>query len=157
MPPAAACRPRPRCHRRRRPRASPGVQAPRTGDGPAPMSGVDRTFVALDTATGHVNGAGFHPGQGVYYAPAGRRPRVAMVATHYAVDYSEHYLAEPMARRGIGFLGWNTRYRNNESTFLLEHALVDVDAGVRWLREEAGAEVVVLLGNCGGGSLMAAY
>ena len=43
------------------------------------------------------------------------------------------------AARGMGFLGWNTRFRNNESWFLLEHALVDVGAGVRWLREEAGS------------------
>ena len=65
--------------------------------------------------------------------------------------------AEPLAERGIGFLGWNTRYRGNEAFFLLEHALVDIGAGVRWLREEAGVETVVILGNSGGGSLMGAY
>jgi pimeloyl-ACP methyl ester carboxylesterase len=62
-----------------------------------------------------------------------------------------------LARRGIGLLGWNTRYRGNEPFFLLEHALVDIGAGVRWLREEAGVETVVILGNSGGGSLMGAY
>jgi pimeloyl-ACP methyl ester carboxylesterase len=82
---------------------------------------------------------------------------VACIATHYNVDFSEHYLAEPLAERGIGFLGWNTRYRGNEAFFLLEHALIDIGAGVRWLRDEAGADVVVIVGNSGGGSLMGAY
>ena len=41
--------------------------------------------------------------------------------------------------------------------FLLEYALIDIGAGVDWLKTEAGADVVVLLGNSGGGSLMAAY
>ena len=80
-----------------------------------------------------------------------------MIATHYNVDFSEHYLGGPMAARGYGFLGWNTRFRGAEPFFLLEHALVDIGAGVRWLRQEAGVETVVLLGNSGGGSLMAAY
>jgi hypothetical protein len=80
-----------------------------------------------------------------------------VIASHYNVDFSEHYLGELLARRGMGFLGWNTRYRGNDSWFLLEHALVDIGAGVRWLREEARVDTVVLLGNCGGGSLMAAY
>ena len=34
-----------------------------------------------------------------------------MIATHYQIDFSEHYLADYMATRGIGFLGWNTRFR----------------------------------------------
>ena len=40
---------------------------------------------------------------------------------------------------------------------MLEQALVDIGVGLRWLREEAGAERVVILGNFGGGSLMGAY
>ena len=80
-----------------------------------------------------------------------------MIATHYQIDFSEHYLADYMATRGIGFLGWNTRFRGFESNFLLDHALVDIGVGVRWLREVQGVDTVVLLGNSGGGSLMAAY
>ncbi len=80
-----------------------------------------------------------------------------MIAAHYQIDFSEHYLADYMATRGIGFLGWNTRFRGFESSFMLDHALVDLGVGVRWLREVQGVETVVLLGNSGGGSLMAAY
>lgn len=93
----------------------------------------------------------------MYHRPRGSRPRVAVIATHYNVDFSEHYLADLCAKRGVGFLGWNTRFRGAEPYFLLDHALAEIAVGVRWLREEAGAENVVLLGNSGGGSLMAAY
>jgi pimeloyl-ACP methyl ester carboxylesterase len=116
-----------------------------------------REFVGLGSPTGARAGAGGHPCQGLYWSPAGARPKVAVVATHYNVDFAEHYLAPFFAERGIGFLGWNTRFRGAEDLFLLEHALIDIGVGVRWLREMAGVETVVLLGNSGGGSLMAAY
>jgi pimeloyl-ACP methyl ester carboxylesterase len=118
---------------------------------------VERAFVALDSPTSRQNPVGYHGCQGVYVTPRGERPRTALIATHYNVDFSEHYLGPYMAALGHGFLGWNTRFRGAEPYFLLEHALVDIGAGVRWLREEAGVETVVLLGNSGGGSLMAAY
>ena len=79
-----------------------------------------------------------------------------MIATHYNVDFSEHYLGPLMAARGIDFLGWNTRYRGNEAFFVLEHALIDIGVGVDFLRER-GYERIVILGNSGGGSLMGAY
>ncbi len=97
------------------------------------------------------------PCQGLYFEPGDAPAKVALIATHYNVDFSEHYLGEYMAARGYGFLGWNTRFRGLEHFFLLEHALIDIGEGVRWLREVAGVEQVVLLGNSGGGSLMAAY
>ena len=121
------------------------------------MHSTKREFVSLVSPTSARNGAGFNPCQGLYHAPAGTRPKTAFIASHYNVDFSEHYLGEYLARRGYGFLGWNTRFRGNETFFMLEHALIDIGAGVRWLREEAGVERVVLLGNSGGGSLMAAY
>ncbi|MGB3230592.1 MAG: alpha/beta hydrolase [Mycobacterium sp.] len=119
--------------------------------------GVAREFVGLDSTTARQAGSGGHPCQGLYHRGLGRKPKVAMIASHYQIDFSEHYLAEYLANRGIGFLGWNTRFRGFESSFLLDHALVDIGVGVRWLREAQGIETVILLGNSGGGSLMAAY
>lgn len=80
-----------------------------------------------------------------------------MIASHLSTDFSEHFLAEYLAARGVGFLGWNTRYRGNERCFLVDRAVSDIGVGVRWMREVAGIETIVLLGNSGGGSLMAAY
>ena len=120
-------------------------------------AGVVREFVGLPSPTAGRAAAGGHPCQGLYHRGVGRKPKVAMIATHYQIDFSEHYLADYMATRGIGFLGWNTRFRGFESSFLLDHALVDIGVGVRWLREVQGVDTVVLLGNSGGGSLMAAY
>lgn len=121
------------------------------------MVRTEREWVALSSPTAARAGHGSHPCQGLYHRAAGVVPTVACIATHYNVDFAEHYLAELLAERGIGFLGWNTRYRGNEPYFLLEHALVDIGEGVRWLREAAGVETVAVLGNSGGGSLMAAY
>ena len=121
------------------------------------MTTIERRFVSLPSPTSTRNGAGYMPTQGLYHHPAGRRPRTAVIATHYNVDFSEHYMGELMAARGYGFLGWNTRFRGIEHYFTLDHALIDIGVGVRWLREEAGVDNVVLLGNSGGGSLMAAY
>jgi pimeloyl-ACP methyl ester carboxylesterase len=116
-----------------------------------------REFVGLPSPVVGRAGAGGHPCQGIYHRPAGASPPVTFIATHYNVDFSEHYLASYLAERGFGFLGWNTRFRGNEAHFLLDHALAEIGVGVRWLREEAGAEKIVLLGNSGGGSLMSAY
>ena len=102
--------------------------------------GVTREFVGLTSATARRAGAGGHPCQGLYHRGVGRKPKVAIIATHYQIDFSEHYLADYIATRGIGFLGWNTRYRGFESSFLLDHALVDIGVGVRWLREVQGVE-----------------
>jgi pimeloyl-ACP methyl ester carboxylesterase len=118
---------------------------------------VQREFVARGSATGQVNPVGYHPCQGLYHTPAGKRPKTAFIATHYNVDFSEHYLGPLMAERGFGFLGWNTRYRGAEAWFVLEHALIDIASGVAWLREAAGVENVIILGNSGGASLMGAY
>ncbi len=120
-------------------------------------AGVSAEFVGRVSPTAPRVGAGGHPCQGLYWTARGERPRTALIATHYNVDFAEHYSAPYFAARGFGFLGWNTRYRGAEDQFILEHALIDIGVGVRWLREEAGIERVVILGNSGGGSLMGAY
>jgi acetyl esterase/lipase len=121
------------------------------------MAEIVREFVGLPSPVAGRSGPGGHPCQGLYHRPRGARPGTAFIATHYNVDFAEHYLASYLAERGFGFLGWNTRFRGNEASFLLDHALAEIGVGVRWLREQAGAERIALLGNSGGGSLMAAY
>jgi hypothetical protein len=121
------------------------------------LARVDRQFVSFASVTAPRAGAGGNPCQGLYWTPKGKAPRVALIATHYNVDFAEHYAAPYFAARGFGFLGWNTRFRGAEDMFLLEHALIDIGAGINWLKQEAGAETVVILGNSGGGSLMGAY
>lgn len=121
------------------------------------LDGIEAQFLGFPSPTAPRIMAGGHPCQGLYWTQKGRRPKVAFIATHYNVDFSEHYLAPYLAQHGFGFLGWNTRYRGFEDMFLLEHAVIDIGVGVRWLKEKAGVETVVILGNSGGGSLMGAY
>lgn len=83
--------------------------------GRAATPGVIREFVGLPSRTAGRAAAGGHPCQGLYHHSVGRKPKVALIAAHYQIDFSEHYLAEYMAIRGIGFLGWNTRFRGFES------------------------------------------
>lgn len=121
------------------------------------MTSIDMQFVGLPSPVVGRAGAGGHPCQGIWHSPSGRRPRVGFIATHYNIDFSEQYLASYLAERGFGFLGWNTRFRGNERTFLLDHAVAEIGVGVSWMRDVAGVETVVILGNSGGGSLMGAY
>ena len=121
------------------------------------MTAIDRAFVGLASPVVGRAGAGGHPCQGIWHTPAGQRPTVGFIATHYNVDFSEHYLAAYLAERGFGFLGWNTRFRGNERSFLLDHAVAEIGVGVKWMKEHAGVDTVVILGNSGGGSLMGAY
>lgn len=121
------------------------------------LARVEARFLGFPSPTAPRIMAGGHPCQGLYWTPKGQRPKAAFIATHYNVDFSEHYIAPYFADRGFGFLGWNTRYRGFEDQFLLEHAVVDIGVGVRWLREQAGVETVIILGNSGGGSLMGVY
>lgn len=118
---------------------------------------MSRQFVSAVSPNQGRAGAGGRPCQGVWHTPDGGKPRAAIIATHYDIDFSEHYLADYMAERGFGFLGWNTRYRGLGTFFVLENALVDIGVGISWIREEAGIETVVILGNSGGASLMGAY
>jgi pimeloyl-ACP methyl ester carboxylesterase len=120
------------------------------------VSTIEQEFIGVASPALGRAGAGGHPCQGIYYTPSGRSPRTAFIAAHYNVDFSEHYMATRMAARGYGFLGWNTRFRGAEHLFTLDHALVEIGVGVQLLRDR-GVEKVVLLGNSGGGSLMAAY
>jgi pimeloyl-ACP methyl ester carboxylesterase len=85
------------------------------------------------------------------------KPRVGVVVIHPRIDFHHHYTVPRLVAAGFGVLAANTRHVNNDLVAEHEEMVLDVEACVRWLREKAGVERVVLLGNSGGGSLLAFY
>jgi len=70
--------------------------------------------------------------------------RTAAIVIHPTSNFMGHYLLQPLARRGIAMLGLNTRYAGNDAVLLLEQALQDLGAGVKWLHGQ-GFERVLLI------------
>lgn len=80
----------------------------------------------------------------------------AVVIVHPSSNFLGHYALERLAARGVTAVGMNTRYLGNDSALLVENCVLDVGAGVRYLRD-AGFEHIVLMGNSGGGGLISLY
>lgn len=90
------------------------------------------------------------------HRPADGNTRVAVLIVHPSSNFLGHYALEKLAARGVTAVGMNTRYIGNDAALITENCVLDVGAGVRYLRER-GFEKIVLMGNSGGGGLVTLY
>ncbi|MGE4239428.1 hypothetical protein [Ramlibacter sp.] len=96
--------------------------------------------------------------RGLHWTPRNNpRPKVAVIAAHPRVDFSQHYAFPALLRAGYACVGANLRSLNNDLNCVHEQLLIDLAAYVNWLRNDCGVEKVVWLGNSGGGSLGCFY
>ena len=118
-------------------------------------------FAEIDPAVRQINvqlyAADGGKSRGILYAPTGREPRSVIIMAHPRAEFGQHYSIPYWVEAGFAAFAQNTRYLNNDATMLHENLLLDLAAGMRYLREERGFEHVVMLGNSGGGSLFAYY
>jgi hypothetical protein len=92
----------------------------------------------------------------IYGALAGpRRGRIGAIVIHPTSNFMDHFLMPSFAGRDIGLLGLNTRYVGNDSVLIMERAIQDLGAGVKFMRDRF--ETVFLVGYSGGAALTAFY
>jgi pimeloyl-ACP methyl ester carboxylesterase len=103
--------------------------------------------VALEAADGGLS-------SGILYTTG--RHRTVVCFMHPKADMSRHYAIPALVEAGYAAFGQNSRWLNNDELCVHENLLLDVAAGVRFLRARGFANIVVC-GNSGGGSLYAFY
>jgi pimeloyl-ACP methyl ester carboxylesterase len=91
----------------------------------------------------------------LYWSPA-KRPKTVVVSMHPSSDNQRHFVLRPAAEHGYAGFGLAGRHTGKDAA-IHEEVLLDLAAGIKWLKEERGFTQVVLVGHSGGGSLMAYY
>ena len=94
--------------------------------------------------------------RGAFFRPEGGTARVGVHLMHPRADSSASYVIGPLVAVGCAVLARSSRSPNNDTMVTQEQLLLDVAAGVTFLRE-AGCHHVILLGLSSGASVAAFY
>lgn len=97
------------------------------------------------------------PSMGIYYRPAGKRPKTAFLIAHPRANSMQHFMAARLAAGGYGVLAQAARWVNNETNAIQEQTLLDVAAGMQHCKQNFGVERFISVGHSGGGGLFAFY
>jgi len=108
---------------------------------------VQREPVTLEAADGGLS-------SGILHTKG--RQKTVVCFMHPQADMSRHYAIPALVAAGYAAFGQNSRCLNNDALCIHEMLLLDVAAGVRFLRDR-GFDKIILCGNSGGGSLYAFY
>src|SRR5579885_656255 len=118
-------------------------------------------FADIDPATPHrvvqLYAQDLGKSRGILWLPKKGKPKTCVIMSHPRADFGHHYSIPFWVEAGYAAFALNTRYLNNDAMMLHENMLLDLAAGINYLREAEGSEPIVLLGNSGGGSLFSYY
>ncbi len=84
------------------------------------------------------------------------KPTAAIMVAHPTTDWRNHFLLKLLAERGIGALGYATRFSTREAELILEETLLDTAASVEFLHSK-GYRSVLGMGSSGGAEIFAGY
>lgn len=93
---------------------------------------------------------------GVLGRPANGTPKTAALIMHPTSNYMGHYFVGPLAAMNVPCLALNSRYAGNDALLQMERVILDLGAGIRYLRSR-GYQKIILIGSSGGGALAAFY
>jgi hypothetical protein len=94
---------------------------------------------------------------GAVYHPAGAAPHVGFVVMHRVADFMHHPACGALSARGFMVLCIDPTAVNNEAIVTWDQTMLDVAAGVEYLRKQPGISKVLLFGHSGGGTVMGSY
>jgi pimeloyl-ACP methyl ester carboxylesterase len=86
----------------------------------------------------------------------GKRPTIGVLSMHPASHGFRHFSIEGLSEVGLAGLRLRSRFAGDDSTLIMEEVMLDIAAGVKFLREW-GCNKVILFGHSGGGPLMSFY
>ena len=95
--------------------------------------------------------------RGILHQPRQGNPEIVVVTCHPEGDTTLDWRFPHLASAGIAGMGIHHRYIGDDTHLIMEEVMLDMAAGLKYLREERGFKYIVLLGHSGGASTVTFY